>query len=82
MSLPDMFGWLAYLSMFYGTFLVSRKLRRGWLLRLSGDVLWAIIGLYIGMVSIAACSIIFAVIDFSGWLRWEDTDRTEGRSTD
>lgn len=66
-SLPDLLGHAAYLSLFGGQFLIAHGKRAGWLFRLGGEALWLGIGAHLGLSSIVIWSALFMALELYGW---------------
>ncbi len=66
----DAIAHAGYTSVFLGQFLLTRKNRGGWLLRIGGDLAWVGFGVTLDMSSIVLWSIAFAINDARGWWLW------------
>ena len=69
----DLIGHLAYITILLGTRLLHKKNLHGWLFRVAGDIIWAILGLYLGLSSVWFWSSIFAINDMWGFMSWKRT---------
>lgn len=68
----DALGHLGYLLIFAGTALIARERAAGWLLRLAGEAMWLLIGLFgnTGLASIWVWGIAGMLVDSYGFYRW------------
>jgi hypothetical protein len=63
----DIFGHLGYAMLISGTWLVGKKKRVGWLLRLGGSTTWMVLGFCLGLSSIYLWSAGFMAVDVFGF---------------
>lgn len=70
-STPDLIGHLGYIIILIGTRLLHKKVETGWLFRVTGDLIWSAVGLYLGLTSVWIWSTVFAINDFYGYLKWK-----------
>lgn len=68
-ELIDIAGHAAYLALICGQFAVARKRRWGWVVRVVGSLVWAVLGWFLGLSSVVLWSLAFAAIDTYGWWR-------------
>ncbi len=71
MELTNILGHIGYIFLLSGMILLARKKIIGWLLRMSGDILWLIVGFLLGMSSIWFWVIIFLCLDIYGYFSWK-----------
>lgn len=69
MTTIDLLGHLGYVLLFFGQLGVARKNSLGWLGRLGGELVWLVIGIYLGLSSIILWGSIFLMVDLYGWYR-------------
>jgi len=69
-SLPNLLGHLGYILIAIGMLLLVHQKALGWLLRLAGEVLWAVIGFMMGMSSLWFWAICFVCLDAYGYISW------------
>lgn len=74
----DFVGHIGYGCLVAGSVLLARRKSSGWLLRVSGDAIWLVLGVVMGYSSIYVWSAIFAVADTLGYRHWK---RTHDRET-
>ena len=48
----DFLGHVAYFFILLGTYLISKKKVYGWVVKIIGDIIWLILGIYLGLSSI------------------------------
>ena len=70
MDTLDLFGHAGYILLLVGQLLITKKRKIGFLIRLVGELGWGVIGLALGMSSIVIWSLVFAVVEVVGWVRW------------
>lgn len=70
LDLNDLLGHLAYLFIFAGMFLLSKKVIWGWVVKAVGDAMWLWIGIQIGMSSIWLWEIAFLGTTAYGFYEW------------
>ena len=76
-TLVDVWGHIGYGLLFLGQFLISKNNSKGWALRTVGEVLWLIIGFYIGMSSVWIWGTLFLYVDIKGWYDWNKKEKQE-----
>lgn len=59
-----------YVILIFRTILLSQKRKIGWLFAVTADLGWVIVGLVIGLYSMVMWSLVFATMDFRGYLKW------------
>jgi len=69
----DIFGHLFYGSIFMGMILLKQRNRAGWLFRLAGEIGWIWIGFKLGLTSVWVWGIIFAIVDYTAYKKWNNT---------
>lgn len=69
----DLFGHIAYFLLFVGLIFLSFKKQIGWILRLTGELTWIILGFKLNLSSIVIWGIIFISIDIYGYWKWRDS---------
>jgi len=67
----DLIGHVAYVLIFIGMILLTKKDWIGWVFRFFGEAMWVGIGLYLGMTSIWVWGLIFMGIDAYAITRWK-----------
>ncbi len=78
---PDIIGHIGYAIIFCGTRQLHKKNKWGWALRVTGDIIWTALGVYMGYTSIMIWSFMFALNDARGWYLWnERTKQKEKRA--
>lgn len=66
-----MMGWIATAIMLYGSFLVGEKNKTGFLCQITGNVLWAYVGLTRGMqVDLIVVSLAFCALYCHNFAKW------------
>lgn len=68
---------LSYFLILAGTYLVGRDIRFGWLLRMTGDIGFVMAGWHLGLTPIVCWSILFVLIDISGYAAFESYTRED-----
>lgn len=66
----DALGHLGYVALLGGQLAISRRYAWGWALRVVGSLLWAGLGVAVGLTSIWIWSLAFVAVDLRGWLMW------------
>lgn len=74
MDALDFLGHVWYLILIIGQLLIIKRRRIGFLVRFAGELGWGWIGLKLGMSSIVIWSVIFAIVELTGWIRWGRSD--------
>ena len=77
----DLIGHLGYIMLIVGSMLVGRNRASGWALRLGGSIVWAVLGVLMGMSSIWIWSAAFAAVDYYNWRKWKCDSSRDERST-
>lgn len=67
----DIAGHLGYALVMVGVFLLSRHQVLGWLFRCAGEVVWLVVGVYMGMSSIVVWGVVFVLMDLYGFWSWK-----------
>ncbi len=75
MSGIDIIGHLGYFLLFSGVVLVGRKWPVGWLLYVTGDLVWLALGWKLGLTSIVLWQVAFLAMALWNWRSW----RQEGK---
>lgn len=68
--MTDIVGHIGYLFTAVGLVLLRQKNKKGWIVRLIGEVIWTLLGVYMQMSSIWLWGLIFIVVDLSGYEEW------------
>lgn len=65
----DLFGFIAYSFVLLGMYLIAKKKRVGWIIKLIGDLGWVGIGLIMSpmMFSIVFVEVGFSIVDVIGY---------------
>lgn len=71
----DIYGHVGYAMLALGMWLVGKRNRNGFLLRLVGEGIWIGIGIHLGYTSIVAWGILDLYINGKSFLRWRDEDK-------
>ena len=66
----DLFGFFSYACIFYGLYLIGRKEKSGWVVKLIGDAGWVAIGWQLEMASIFAPEACIAMMDVYFIYKW------------
>lgn len=74
MTTIDFIGHVGYALLVVGMILVARKKTMGWLFRLTGEFIWAGLGLKLGLTSIWFWGVIFIMIDILAYCHWRISD--------
>ena len=67
----DLYGAVGYLAIFAGQWMIGNRNIWGWWFRIGGDMVWAILGVYLGLYSIIIFSLAGIVIDGRGFFSWK-----------
>lgn len=82
MTWLDAAGHVGYICLFFGSQLLARHNKVGWLLRLAGELIWAVIGFIMGMTSIWLWAIIFIFTnDVYGYWKWREREKADAISS-
>jgi hypothetical protein len=68
----DLAGHFCYGLLFIGMLLLGGRHPLGWALRLAGELGWVAIGVTLGLTSIWVWGLLFCVVDFRNWRKWND----------
>ena len=71
-------GWFATAAMLWGSFLVGEKRKAGFLLQITGNLLWATVGVTRGFqLDLVVVSLAFSALYVHNYLKWcrEDEKR-------
>ena len=71
LSLTNLLGHVGYVLIAIGMLLLVHKVALGWLLRLSGEFIWAIVGFMMDMSSLWFWAIFFVCLDAYGYCSWK-----------
>ena len=66
----DLLGHVGYLLLLAGTIMVARRIPAGWALRMSGNLLWIVLGFALGLTSVILWGAVFTIIEFRSFRRW------------
>jgi len=66
----DIFGHIGYLFIAVGLILLAQKSIFGWIFRIIGEMIWAVVGICIGMSALWFWGIIFLCLDVRGFIKW------------
>ena len=70
-------GWLATIIMLYGSLLVGEKKKTGFLCQITGNVLWAYVGLTRGgQIDLIVVSLAFVALYIRNYIMWWKHDMT------
>jgi hypothetical protein len=75
MSELDFFGHWFYFFIAVGMWFLHAKDKRGWLIRLAGELGWVGLGLAMGMSSIVFWGLVFMYIDLKGYSTWLEEEK-------
>lgn len=67
--------WLANFLVLFGSYNVGQKRRYGFLLQLTGNVIWAWVGYSKGMADLSALTLAFVFLYAWNWRRWGQLER-------
>jgi hypothetical protein len=69
-------GWIATAIMLYGSFLIGEKNKTGFLCQITGNSLWAIIGIQRGMqLDLITISVAFVALYVRNYRLWHRNDK-------
>ena len=66
----DLWGHVGYALLFGGQWLIAKRDRRGWLLRLAGELTWCAVGLSLGLSSAVLWGLVFGWLELRGFRAW------------
>jgi hypothetical protein len=67
----ELVGYAAMIGIWVGLYLLTLKLRLGWLVGLAGCILWVIYGVILGLLPIIVTDIVFCGINIHGYMKWK-----------
>ncbi len=80
MTALDLAGHAGYVSLFFGSQLLARQNKYGWLCRLVGEFIWVVLGFILGLTSIWMWGIFFIFFnDLYGFWKWSKAEKLKER---
>ena len=73
----DYFGHWGYAFIGLGLYYLGLGDKVGWLFRLFGELVWIILGIWMGMSSIWLWGIIFLAVDIRGYFAWKKNEAAQ-----
>ena len=80
--MTNLLGHIGYIFLVVGMILIARKHAIGWIFRMSGEVLWTIVGFALNMSSIWFWCLVFFCLDAYGYLSWKKSKKELTSSPD
>jgi hypothetical protein len=77
LDLVDAVGHLGYCFLYLANVMIVRGKQVGWILRFQGELIWVVLGIYMGLTSIWMWGILFMIVDAWGFFKWRNTPNLE-----
>jgi hypothetical protein len=69
--------WLAMVFTFVAIFLLGNKSRRGFVLMMTGNACWIVIGALSGSIAMVIANLVFLVMNARAWTKWSPEPAAE-----
>jgi hypothetical protein len=68
----DLVGHIGYALIFFGTIIVGRRNKIGWILRFLGESIWLCLGIVLQLTSIYIWGIVFIFLEVFNYMKWRN----------
>ena len=69
--------WLAMVFTFGAIYLLGNKSRRGFVLMMTGNSCWVVIGALSGSIAMVIANLVFLIMNARAWIKWSPDSATE-----